>query len=474
MTRVEWFKVRRLLILLLGIAYLLKFAIVLTYFTDQVKIEGLLFVLCNLYVSFAFVVAIKCSPRIIFAALIYVTYYVVYVTKAVVHYASGLNTTLSVLTINSYITDAIFVKALLFITIGHVLVVALLILIDRIPRLDGISYHRFNRSSPFLERILLFLSTVWIVVSSVVMYSLGVAVTGGDAVDLPYKLTGILFYSRTIIIPMLLLYFVQIAWVRGDAKAALRCYQILVLLAVSEIIVRASKSPFFVLLIQLCVLYGVTRFGGVRIRLPIKPLHLLLGIALAIVTLPAIEVYRALIVGGAENVGLAADFVDYVNTSDHGYILFFLDRIFQRMLGFLQFAGLLGDIGFNHDFWEVLQYGGIGKYYTHYYLGYTMEGHLSSPSLLGASLIVGGFNNWWVILLSYVAGMATIWSMLGRLPKMGVVVLSFLGFEIINTIMAGTIDFSLERIFLMSLSALMLETVFSFLNTFRRGKCVSI
>jgi hypothetical protein len=157
------------------------------------------------------------------------------------------------------------------------------------------------------------------------------------------------------------------------------------------------------------------------------------------------------------------DFLYEVTTSmdarGGGIFIAFLN-LFHRLLGFTQMAGIVSDNNIYHNLSTIFSYPSLANYYTEYYLGYNTIGHSSSPSLLGAAIILGGHSFWFIIIILYVIVMFIMWMVSPKLKYFEIPFKCFLGYESFNTIIAGTLDSSFYRISLVLISIFVFEALF--------------
>ena len=197
--------------------------------------------------------------------------------------------------------------------------------------------------------------------------------------------------------------------------------------------------------------------NGIKIKIKIKKSQLLGLFAVSLALWPLIEVYRTMAVSGVA-AELALEAADY---NQQNIIIFSIQRLFQRLLGFLQLSGLLVDISYQHSLDLVLSYDSISRYYTQSYLHLMQHGHLSSPSLLGTAFILAG-DYWAGILVGFILFTFVVWKLALVLPTMTIPIRCMLGVGLFNTIMAGTIDFYLFDILLLYLFAFLIHFLFHF------------
>lgn len=439
--------------------YFALFTLVFASFDEHAILTGVSFLTINLGISVVLYLSYRFSNAWPIHVLIYSVYFIAYIFKGIVQYATGLNSHYSEFTIRVLVDFTDYANSLYYVSVGHACLLFVFIIIGVVSKREYKPQQTASYLSNKSINALLTGALVWIIATSIVMYSFGVAVMGTDNVSLPFRLSGILFYSRTIVIPLALIYFLEKALVFNNEKLFRYCITVFLILAVSEIIVRASKSPMFFLLLQLAFLYLALFARGITVSIRIKARYLAMMFIFALALWPVVEVYRTMMVQGQVSVELAGNVADYVDNSDRHFALFVLERLLQRLVGFLQLSGLVTDIWFDHDLKTVFQYSNIAAYYTQHYLGYTMEGHLSSPSLLGAAIILGGENYWHLIFSGYLLAISAIWRFTFFLHRLAIPLATFIGTEAFNTVIAGTIDSSLTRIGYVFSVALILELI---------------
>ena len=146
---------------------------------------------------------------------------------------------------------------------------------------------------------------------------------------------------------------------------------------------------------------------------------------------PLMQNYREIVVVGDAAKAFNWNLIDIISIGAQGF--------FNRLLGFLNFAGLVADRNIVHDVSTISSYDSIGRYYTISYLGYVQPNHLSSPSLLGAFYIYSK-ELWLLYLAAFVSVLALIWRSASSFKALSIPVRCILAIEIFNVIMAGTYD----------------------------------
>jgi hypothetical protein len=107
---------------------------------------------------------------------------------------------------------------------------------------------------------------------------------------LPFRLKGIVFYARHVLIPLLILALLCNATFTGDHRSRNAGLLLLVIHGISDTILRGSRSSLLLCLLLVVFLWAS---GGIRVR-P-KELIIIIGLSLgAILLLPTINEYRSL------------------------------------------------------------------------------------------------------------------------------------------------------------------------------------
>ncbi len=427
---------------ILLISYLLLFASIF-FVSEAIVVNYFIgFLTINFIASIFFILVLSKTEDYIYMLLFYFTFFVAYIVKGIAQYFSGLDSLYVSYTLKTSVSTEAYLESLSITTQGHFIILITLLLLSfyfnskprvKIPVATG------NANS---LRLVFPLIYIYIFSSSLIMFNYGVAVMGStEEVELPFQLTGIIFYSRVVLIPLLLLYFLQIATINNDRKFYLKIVKVLLFLAINEIIVRATKAPLFILFIQLLMMYLLIKASGFKTGFKIKLKYLLFLFLTAFLLWPLVEFYRILMVG---NIDFESAYSLYTTGSmDVNYILHSIERFFQRFLGFLQLSGIVEDFSYDHSLNDLLSYDSIARYYTVSYLNLTQAGHLSSPSMLGSAIIIGGIY-WPLVLIVFIIITFAIWRSSKLIKDMSIPIKCFLAYHIFNFVIAGTIDFLLH------------------------------
>ncbi|WP_028870334.1 hypothetical protein [Psychromonas arctica] len=324
----------------------------------------------------------------------------------------------------------------------------------------AINYFTNNRNvverKPITKKFSTWLSVwifLYILFSSIIMKNLGVAVMGGEAVSLPYGLSGVLFYSRTIAIPLIILCFISNAISSGDKKLFNSSIFIFLFLALTEIYVRTTKGPLFVFVLQFVCVYLMVETRKISLNKTLIVLLFLLSMAMW----PLIEVYRLSTLGLSFSSVGSGNFIDLFS---HTFL-----RLFDRLLGFTQFIGVieLSEYSqFNID--GIINAGSVTNYYTRHILNIENMGHASSPSLLGALYLFIPESFLFLGVICILFCYQFLWGLTSLYPHFSYALRGILVFEVMNTMMSGAFDSSLYRIFITLVCSCFLEYIFYLFN----------
>jgi hypothetical protein len=165
------------------------------------------------------------------------------------------------------------------------------------------------------------------------MYKTGISVMGVEAVYLPFRLAGIIFYTRTIFIPTLLLLYIWQSERVGWYSKSLIGFILLILHGFTETVLRASKGGIFLMLLPVGFLFLT---GNIRIR----RIHLLLlsfSILIAAIIYPIAYEYRLFRINNPEDIFFALSRVSNILYSDFSVLLktlkYGVENIFMRISG---------------------------------------------------------------------------------------------------------------------------------------------
>jgi hypothetical protein len=442
---------------LIGLGYVIMLVGVFYSFEPGHLVYGLGFTVLNFFISFVYSRSVVTSANTPLVHLIYGVFLVAYVGKAIFEYIAGLDSFYLSITVRTVISLEDYFTALEKVTVCHLLVASILRFISvRIqswpPPLAPFSFPK----DAFIGGVG-FLVLAWIVFSSVIMRHYGVALMGTEGVSLPFKLSAVLFYSRTVVIPLLLLHFLHKGLLERQLSLKFLSLFLFATLASAEVWVRATKAPFFSLSLYIGMMFWLTE--SVENPRYAKSRFLIVGVlgVVALVLWPVVEIYRELAVGGYGIDQFAQEF-RYSLYSDGQFLPFaILNRLIQRLVGFTQFVGLVADGADVHALTAIFDYESLARYYTTEHLQLRAAGHLSSPSLLGALFIIGGQWGMFPLLVLYLLVVAFVWRVALAFVFFRVPVLCLISGEIFNSVIAGTIDQFLKTTLLILITASALE-----------------
>jgi hypothetical protein len=149
---------------------------------------------------------------------------------------------------------------------------------------------------------LIWIIPIIMVFTFIVAYVTGITIMGAAPVALPFRLAGLIFYTRTVLIPALLLLLI-FSGSRGGKRFHSRLGIILLILhGFSDVILRSSRGQ---LIIPIMALFFLFIMGGQRIS-QFERVVIVGGIILTIMLAPLITEYRNYrIITHSKNIGEA-------------------------------------------------------------------------------------------------------------------------------------------------------------------------
>jgi len=156
--------------------YLILLITVLVYFDNAMIIYGISFILVNFVIGVLFLSVNTFGSGQIFCYLIYTVYSIVYIFKSIIINATGLNTDYIFLTIKTVIGLDAYQNSLIAITTGHFVLVILFFVISKLPAKVDNDMRSKKYLGDISVKVLLVFVFVWIIFSSIVMFSYGVGV----------------------------------------------------------------------------------------------------------------------------------------------------------------------------------------------------------------------------------------------------------------------------------------------------------
>lgn len=230
-------------------------------------------------------------------------------------------------------------------------------------------------------------------VSGYLMYRYGIAVMGSPSERLPFRLGGVIFYTRLVFVPTLLL--VSFWYALAARRLPQLVFSVSLLLANGflDMLLRASRGALALNLVTLVLLLIIC---SNRIRI----WHLMIfavGFLVIAVLHPVITEYRFLRMVGAPNiVGPLLESLTKMTTelSIWDLVKDGAGAIIMRVIGIEALIPIIG-LGvqpLHAGAWEVLRSAsGVAGYYTTDVLGYPSDALTSfAPSLVGWFYLLGG------------------------------------------------------------------------------------
>jgi len=250
-------------------------------------------------------------------------------------------------------------------------------------------------SFPKLSSSLLLILTVALMILTFAILSItGHGIMGAEGVRLPFKISGITLYTRTIVIPTCLLFIVWLSDQTGRRNTMIVAIALLCLHAISDTFLRASRGALMYEFVNLTFLFAVSN------RITRKRSLFLWGmVVLTVLMWPVITAYRWVRIEGASiDQGLILFqkvYGDYGNAINIDVLSSTVANVVSRITGGMVLLaavshGLALGTGSGmslEEVWEV----GPTNYFTHNVLGYPDTSFTTaSPSLVGWFYLVGG------------------------------------------------------------------------------------
>jgi hypothetical protein len=271
-----------------------------------------------------------------------------------------------------------------------------------------------------VARFLIWTVPFLMLLTYIIAYRTGIAIMGLASVSLPFRMAGVIFYIRTVLIPTLIIVLV-LCGNKGEKSSYRRTgIFLLVLHGLSDVLLRSSRGQFIVLILALGFLFLLKGQGLKRSETAV----LLAGFLLTIILAPFITEYRnyriisqdknivsALIWSGQGGVGEKAG-IGKTFASGLSFVLARLTGI--DML--LRYTSLgVTPLGINAI--DVIRSPrGIAGYVTIDLLGIPEQANTSSAvSLPGWFYLVGGTGFMAVGMIAFVAFVWAIWAHFRRL-----------------------------------------------------------
>ncbi len=276
-------------------------------------------------------------------------------------------------------------------------------------------------------------------ITSYAMYITGISQMGAESVYLPYRLAGLIFYTRFLLIPGLLIMLLWCSDVGGSRRQFNFGLLLLILHGLSDMLFRSSRGALLGTFIGVFMLFLITR------RMSRQRLQLFVIILLATsVTFPVISSYRSIraedprstiMTSLKEAADISSDESSDIEETAYGRIASMFFR--GGMLSIIPIVGTgIEPIGS-----RAIQTS-VTKFFTNDVLGYDPDHiHGSAPSLVGWFYIVGG--NLFVI-IGIIAYTTVTWIYWRAMIKMNLMCLpvakTLFLFSLLNISIEGTLE----------------------------------
>lgn len=299
------------------------------------------------------------------------------------------------------------------------------------------------------ELMLIKLSIPIIIITSIIYYKYDLFVMGKEMEELPYHLNGLLFYTRTLFIPLILL---SVLFTTEKSKIEYFAIISLITLGVSDMILRESKGALIYIVIQLFVIIYLKRsYLGIKINY--KPF--------IVFSLILISIYPLM-----RNLRERPDDARVVNVkelmsdSDKLFIIEGALEITHRLQGFSEFYRIYTLT--QHSKAKVDFDTSISETYTFNFLNQSRGVvNLSSPSLLGVSYMFFGVFGVLFSPIIYILCVFIIFKIYNSfLTVTQIPILAYSIFELINSTIAGTVDASFISLMIGFFFAILIELFF--------------
>lgn len=289
----------------------------------------------------------------------------------------------------------------------------------------------------------LIMSIVLIVFSSIIYYKYKLYVMGSEMVVLPFKINAILFYARTIFVPILLL---SVLYTTKKNKMETLSIVLLLLLGLSDMIQRESKGALIYIVIQLFIVLKL-KSSYIKTQFNYKPFLVFFIVVVSFYS----------IIRDAREQTSSNSVSTSINNSEKLFIIEGAIQIMNRFQGYTQFCRIYNLQKYNYR--EMYFNKSISQTYTNDFLG--QPEHIinqNSPSLLGISYLFYGNLGVFFLPSLYIIFLLIMFKFIFLfLKSTKIPFLAYSVFEIINSTIAGTVDTSLISLIVGFLFALFIE-----------------
>ena len=251
--------------------------------------------------------------------------------------------------------------------------------------------------------------------SGSIMAIFGTSQMGGEAVNLPFRLSGVVFFVRVTLIPSLIIYGILIADVNGRSRLFALFLVLLVIHGLSDMLMRSSRGFLLQIVLMATMLFVLSgRLNAFRVKV--------LGwtVGFTIITVPIMGISREIRGWGGE--GIISGMVQAI--SEVGYDLdtffgtmidvsFFLLLRFTGAVSFLQIMGREPEFVLNKLFEPGFS---IVDYMTYEVMEWPVDQAMGyAPSTFGYLYLLDGLGALALGMIILVVGSMAVWTLLCRL-----------------------------------------------------------
>lgn len=293
------------------------------------------------------------------------------------------------------------------------------------------------------EFFLINTSLIMTLITAFIYYKYSLFIMGKEMIELPFHLNGLMFFLRTIVIPIILLAVVFTTRIPRIEKYAII---VLFILGISDMILRSSKGALMYILIQMFIVIYLKR-SKTGEKINYKPYIAVLFILIA--SFPLMKSYRESLRDerAFETGNLELDSALAVGS----------EAVLSRLQGFSEFYNVYSNMRNKEKTYDYEK--SISQVYTFDVLNIPDFGvHLESPSLLGAGFIFFRFWGVFILPLIFILFIFIVFNLYYKVLAVSQIpAIAYSIFEVINSTIAGTVDFTFERIIVVIVFSLILD-----------------
>ncbi len=290
----------------------------------------------------------------------------------------------------------------------------------RAARVGAPAWGRSASKYRFVSLVALRIALVLTVATTIIMYMSGIGVMGVEGVTAPFRLVGLVFYTRLVFIPAILLLVVWSSQQAGLQKRMLVALALLLVYGLVDMLLRSSRSGLAGLLLPLGFLFLAS---GQRVNRR-QFMFLAGGMLLVAFLYPVISVYRGIRIAESNDIlsaiisaqgsivgGGLGDLLATMGTGVRS-LLFRLTGVDMLIVYHGLGVQALGD-----QAWNVLTAPrGLSGYVTVDVFGFSSNDiNAEAPSLVGWFFLVGGHTLVVVGLAGFTAAAYALWRILIRM-----------------------------------------------------------